>query len=362
LSSTVLVVDDSDTVRMSLRHHLEGAGYQVREAAHGQDALALARSAGPDVVLLDLEMPGIDGREILAVFQREEMLASIPVVVVSSHRRVHEVVESMEAGAHDFLAKPFEPAELLARVRAAARVKALNDELRRRNHELELFAQRASHDLKSPLSVMKGMAETLVAQGDALDPALRVRLLERISAAADRASQMVTDLLALALNGTPSTVATPGTDLQPVVEELTGPELLFDAVVEISGELGMVAAPRPDVVGVLFNLIDNASHYGRSADGVLRLHVAGEGRDGVQTVSIRDRGAGIPEPDRANLFQPFHRGESSLVVNPTSTGIGLAIVARATARWGGSATFETGSEGGACFVIRLPLAPGDDQS
>ena len=358
--ATVLVVDDSRTVRAVLRRHLEAAGYTVEEQDDGEGALARSRSHPPDVVLLDLEMPGIGGRAALDAFQADDVLRAVPVVVLSGHRDVGLVVDALEAGAHDFLAKPFEPAELLARVRSAARVKALTDELRRRNHELELFAERASHDLKSPLTVMKGMADTLESSGEQLDPALRLRLLDRISASASRASQMVTDLLTLARQEAAPDEVAPTTDLAEVVAHLTSHDPPSDSVIEVTGHFGRVAAPRPDVVSMVANLIDNASHYGRGADGVLRLHITGFTEEGVQILDIHDEGPGIAASDRAAVFEPFYRGESSLAANPSSTGIGLAIVAGAASRWGGSVSVgdPPPGESGAWLRVKLPLVPG----
>lgn len=138
---SVLVADDSVVARAAIRVYLESHGYHVLEAADGREALDAARRERPDVLLLDVEMPVVDGRAVLAELCQDELLCDTPVVFLTGRTDPDEVVAGLEAGAHDYLRKPFEMAELVARVSAAARVKRLQDELRRRNEELDLFSR-----------------------------------------------------------------------------------------------------------------------------------------------------------------------------------------------------------------------------
>jgi diguanylate cyclase (GGDEF)-like protein len=124
-----------------LVEQLQSRGYRVVEAADGEQALAACHRERPDVVLLDVEMPQLDGHAVLAAIKAEPLLADIPVVFVTSRVTTEDVVEGLRLGAHDYLRKPFEPSELLARVHAAVRSKALQDELRLRNAELELASR-----------------------------------------------------------------------------------------------------------------------------------------------------------------------------------------------------------------------------
>lgn len=134
---TVLVADDSLLIRAVVRAGLEGEGYTVAEVADGLAAVEFCRETPPDVVLLDIEMPGLDGREVLAELKSSQRLCDIPVVFLTGHTEMSDVLGALRAGAQDYLKKPFEPAELLARVGAAAHVKKLQDQLRARNAELE---------------------------------------------------------------------------------------------------------------------------------------------------------------------------------------------------------------------------------
>lgn len=133
----VVVADDSATVRAVLRLELELAGYAVREAADGREAVEQVRAGGVTVVLLDIEMPVLDGHQALAVLKEDPLTRDVPVVFLSGRGAGQDLVQALREGAHDYLRKPPEAAELLARVGAARRVKELQDELRQRADELE---------------------------------------------------------------------------------------------------------------------------------------------------------------------------------------------------------------------------------
>jgi diguanylate cyclase (GGDEF)-like protein len=137
----VLVADDSETVRAVLRLELVHAGYQVVEATNGQEAVELARQYDVAVVLLDVEMPVLDGHQALAALKADEATRDIPVVFLSGRGAGDDLVQALREGAHDYLRKPPEPAELLARVGAANRIKELQGELRRRAEELDLVSR-----------------------------------------------------------------------------------------------------------------------------------------------------------------------------------------------------------------------------
>lgn len=136
-TSTVLVVDDSATMRVLVRMELEAAGYEVVEAEDGARALEMARATPVDAVLLDVEMPALDGYQVMAALKQDPTTADLPVVFLTSRTSGEDVVDALRAGAHDYLRKPPDPGELRARVAAAVEVSALRSELRRRSDELD---------------------------------------------------------------------------------------------------------------------------------------------------------------------------------------------------------------------------------
>jgi two-component system, cell cycle response regulator len=140
-AARVLVADDSGLVRSMMRDHLMAAGYDVLEAQDGEEALARIRDTAPDVVLLDRDMPRLDGLSVLDAMQADEATAAIPVVFVTGRATASELAEGLGRGAHDYVRKPVEAAELIARVRSALRTRRLRDELRERNLQLERMAR-----------------------------------------------------------------------------------------------------------------------------------------------------------------------------------------------------------------------------
>lgn len=125
MAASVLVVDDDDGIRMSLRLALEDQGYAVREAADGESAVVDVRTETPDVVVLDLMLPGMDGFECCRQLRR---ITDVPVLIVSARGDSHDVVAGLEAGADDYIRKPFDVAELSARLRALRRRRTTSSE------------------------------------------------------------------------------------------------------------------------------------------------------------------------------------------------------------------------------------------
>ena len=137
IAPVILLADDSSTVRTIARMELESAGYTVLEAPDGEQALALAIAQQPDTILLDIEMPVMDGYETVVALKADPRTADIPVVFLTGRTDAADVVRALKLGGHDYVRKPPEPAELLARVRAALRVKTLQDQLRSRADDLD---------------------------------------------------------------------------------------------------------------------------------------------------------------------------------------------------------------------------------
>ncbi len=136
-SATVMIADDSPVIRAVVRAGLEAEGYEVLETGDGTAALEQCQRRPPDAILLDIIMPGLDGYEVLAQLKANPELSHIPVVFLTGRTSMDDVVAGLRAGAHDYLRKPFEPEELLARVGSAIHVKQLQDQLRERNAALD---------------------------------------------------------------------------------------------------------------------------------------------------------------------------------------------------------------------------------
>jgi two-component system cell cycle response regulator len=156
--ATILFADDERAVRKVVREQLLSQDYDVVVAENGVQALELASQVRPDVILLDIEMPGLDGYAVLAALRARAEVAHIPVIFLTGRASVEDVIDGLSRGAHDYLCKPFDAAELLARVASALRVKRLEDELRLRNVELDVLART---DVLTGLNNRRHLEETL---------------------------------------------------------------------------------------------------------------------------------------------------------------------------------------------------------
>ena len=135
----VLVADDSTAMRSIVRRQLVAAGLEVVEAANGEEAVRQARSCRPDLVLLDVDMPGLDGFQVMSVLRTDDAVRDVPVIFLSGRVDTAELVEGLDLGAFDYVKKPCDVEELVARVRAGLRFKARADELRRLATDLDVL-------------------------------------------------------------------------------------------------------------------------------------------------------------------------------------------------------------------------------
>ena len=137
----ILVAEDSALLRRMIGDVLRGNGYAVIEASDGASALRMARTEDPSVLLMAREMEGLDGLAVLDALRADPRTLDMPVVFVTGHTDAHDLALGLERGAHDYVRKPVDPVELVARIRTALRLRALHDELARRNAELEQLAR-----------------------------------------------------------------------------------------------------------------------------------------------------------------------------------------------------------------------------
>ena len=353
----ILVADDDPRLRRLLRRILDDE-FDVLEAADGAEAVNMTLAKRPSVVLLDLAMPELDGHGALRRIRAEPSLRTTPVLIVTGAATGGEdAAACLRDGAHDFVRKPFEEPELLARVRAAFRHKAFEDELRRRNEELEAFASQAAHDLKSPLAGIMLITEVLTHPKLGDNEAMRRQIQDDIRTLAERGTQLVTDLLAVARQDWASDLLlTSRVDAEALVWSILDELKLLDAEVEVAGEWVKVRIPEGELRSVLTNLIGNASHYGRDEEGRLHLTVTASPQAGHLAITVMDRGRGIPPQEAGRIFEPFVTAADSLHHNPSSTGLGLAIVKRTIERRGGRVELVEGLAIGTAFRVTVPRA------
>ena len=354
----VLVVDDEEWMRDACEQILRPEGLEVMTAADGQTGLEMARRHAPDLVLADLKMPGMDGIAYLQSVKAFD--PEVAAIVITGYATLETAVEAMKAGAYDFLAKPFKPADLRAVVRrglehraAALRASAL---LHGETPPAELHLAMLAHRFKAPLAVLR-QCVGVVLEGYTGEISPRAKgMMEIVAQRADQMIQFVNDWLTLSRleqgKGIqePKAVDVLGTvkaAVERVKQDRRAEQLTIQCVV--AGDPEPLLADRSALDELFSNLLDNAVRY-TPPGGSVRVEV-NAAADGA-TIVVRDTGPGISPEDLERIFEPFYRGQAQKSI--PGTGLGLPIAKRIAEGHGGTLEVQTVLGEGAAFRVFLP--------
>ena len=368
--ATVLVVDDNDANRSLARHTLEDEGYRVLEASAGEEALAIVEREGPDCVLLDVRMPGMDG---FAVCERLRALprgADTPVVFLTALRDVETFDRALRAGGDDFLTKPVRPTELVIRVQSALKLRRLSAELREHydllKHQrdgmvrLQLQKERLMafvvHDLKNPVNAMDLHAQ-LLTRDRTLGESARESAAQ-IRSTARQLNRMIMNLLDISKADEGKLSAKRiDIDLRALVEAIAGEMAVVardrSVTIEVCVEADRLAADEDLIHRTLGNLVENAIRHAPKGTAVRILAVRG---DGATELRVADAGTGVPLAMRESIFDPFVQLEGKgLPSSRSGRGLGLTFCRLAVEAHGGRIWIEDANPG-AVFAMRIPDA------
>ncbi len=358
-SGTILVVDDQAANVRVVGTLLGRKGYTVIPAHSGPEALAAVAKHAPDLILLDMMMPGMDGFELLAALREIPGLHKVPAVFLTAAQDRELLLRAFDAGAVDYVTKPFLPEELLARVDAHIGLKLTRDRLERVARERQELVNLVAHDLKNPLSSVLFATEML--QLPDCKPERVPRYVQIIHESANDAIGYIRTYLESQSQATRQPT-TQSADLRNALDWVAE---RYELQLEARGMTLSVHAPdNPRQVAissmvlrqVVENLVSNAMKYAPDG-GELELR-AQASSPGYSQIRALDRGPGIPAPLQRELFKPFRRLTE---VDPTaglSSGLGLSLAKQIIANAGGDLWYEDREGGGACFVIELPEALG----
>ena len=356
----ILVVDDQPANIRVVSGLLERHGYQVSSASNGEDALVIAAESRPDLILLDMMMPGMDGFELLAALQQMPELHGVPSIFLTAAQDRDLLLRAFDAGAVDYVTKPFMPEELLARVHAHMGLKLTRDRLQRVARERQELVNLVAHDLKNPLTSVLFASEMLGLPD--VKPERTPRYLQIIAESTQDALGYIRSYLeSQEAEGRASDKASASTSLGSTLEWLANRyELQLEAkglrlTVGRPEQEAMVAIDAQVLRQVAENLVTNALKYARQG-GELDLRVW-PGAPGYWQLIAQDRGPGIPEARQRQLFKPFQRLTEVDPANGLSSGLGLSLAKQIIANFGGQLWYEDREGGGARFVIELPEAP-----
>jgi len=360
----ILAVDDVMQNLQVVGTMLRNEGYDVMPATSGVQALERVRVRMPDLILLDLMMPEMDGLEVCKRLKADPATHQIPIIFLTASNEMEHLVKGFEAGAVDYVTKPFNGAELLARVRTHLELKLARERLREMNDEKSEFMGIVAHDLRNPLGAIQGYAEMIVDERE-LSRAEIDSCASRIRETTRRMSDMVRNLLdANRIERGDLQVSLTAVDLGPLVKRLTDSykahaaakhqNLLFE---HDNSPVVAVADPN-QVFQVLENLISNAVKYSpQGKDIVIRLSCG----DGMVRCQVIDHGPGLSAEDQKKLFGKFARLSAKPTGGEHATGLGLSIVKRIVEAMNGKVWCESELGKGATFTAAFPVATASEE-
>lgn len=383
----VLVVDDRPDNLLAVETVLEPLKLELIMASSGKEALKHLLTEDVAVILLDVQMPELDGYETARMIKSRARTQNIPIIFLTARdRAVEHELAAYSSGAVDYLAKPFEPTVLRSKVKVfvdlyrqastieeqrsllehrlfernlaeeALRHQAV--ELERSNAELERFAFVASHDLLEPLQVVSGFLDLL--QGKVACDEDALELVDLAMSTVEGMSHLVDDLLTYsrASSGERRPVAL---DLDAVLEDTLAQ--LGDRI--DAGDVRVTYDPLPRVVGdrwqlgrLFWHLLDNAITFRSGADA--EVHVGLSRREDNWVVSIRDNGIGIDPVQVPRLFSLL--GSDRTDDQPGGTGVGLAMCRRVVERHGGEIWIDSVGGRGSTVSFTLPADEGGEEN
>jgi two-component system, sensor histidine kinase and response regulator len=364
----ILIVDDEPRNLQLLGSFLKQQGYSVAVAQDGQQALDFVQKRLPDIILLDVMMPQMDGFEVCRRLKAIEAHRRIPVLFVTALTDTDNILKGFEVGGVDYINKPIIQSEVLARVRVHLENQRLVREMADANRDLiELnqlknrFMGMAAHDLRNPLSGIIGFSELLLA-GDFGELSEEQKpIIERLHATGGRMLNLVNDLLDVSvIESGRLTLRIEPHSLRAMIEEqlklhrLTADKKQIGLVTDYQTE-EVTEFDRERMMQVFDNLLGNAIKFSPAGSriGIQLAHHA----DRIQ-FSISDQGPGLNEADQAKLFGTFQKLSAQPTAGEKGTGLGLAISQKIVEAHGGTIAVKNRPGGGATFTVDLPVLAG----
>ena len=355
----ILVVDDQPANIQIVGTVLGGLGHEIIPAADGATALKRVALRPPDLILLDLLMPGMGGCEVCLQLKTNPDWRDIPVIFLSAADDKDLIVRALDAGGVDYITKPFNQAELISRVRTQLALKSARDRLKQLAEDKDELLGVLAHDLKNYLGGMHLTAGLLCRQVAGLPDERLTQLAENLLRTSTQSLAFVKEFLANA-------AADHGFDLKPSAINLVAAARAVAAQFEEAARQKNIKIqtdfPATAVVAVadgsalkqvLDNLVSNALKFSPPGKNTF---VSVRAANRQAECAVRDEGPGFSAADKARMFRRYGRLSARPTGGEPSTGLGLSIVRKLVQGMGGELSCESAAGQGATFVVRLPLS------
>ncbi|MGE3163701.1 MAG: response regulator [Planctomycetota bacterium] len=355
----ILIADDNDEVRLGLRLALQRERFVVSEARDGNEIFSILEQKPADLIILDVMMPERDGLTVVRQLRSQHTLASPYIILVTGRSSLEEKVEGLNVGADDYLTKPFELKELIARVRAGIRIKALHRTLREtqetivrqeKRATIGLLAAGIAHEFNNLMSAISGYAQLARTHEK-----YKERLVEVALDQVQRAQKITQSLSSFAGNSMAGAQKVP---IRPLVEAslcLLEKEMRsrrIDVAMNVPDDLPLVFVDKVQMQQVFVHLLLNAA---QAAGGGGRIEVRASAQDGWVAIEVDDNGPGVPVEIRGSIFDPFFTTKGALGNSEEpGTGLGLSFSLNIVQQFEGRLDLAPSRLGGACFRIMIP--------
>lgn len=356
----ILVVDDFPENLQYLSQVLSENDYKVRAVLSGAQALAAAKASPPDLILLDILMPDINGYEVCDQMKADPRTADIPIIFLSALDDLEDKVRAFTSGGVDYITKPFHAQEVLARVGTHLKLRAVQedliDQIEMRNEliaELDAFAHTVAHDLKNPLANILGFSNIAASMWCSGESENIDECLDAISTEAVRINRIINALLTLASVRNDSHFQKTTLDMATIVRETLHRlrNMTLGAEIILPEEWPQALGYDQWIEEVWANYLSNAIKYGGESP---RIELGSDILpDGMLRFWVKDNGAGLTPDEQTSLFIPFTRLSQSKI---EGNGLGLSIVQRIIERLGGEVGLESEKGLGSTFYFSLPPA------
>lgn len=364
----ILVVDDNP-INIEIFRKLLAGRYVLRDASSGEQALEILDEFKPDIILLDIMMSGIDGYEVCRRIRRDETLKYTKIIMVSAKAMISERLKGYEVGADDYITKPFEKEELLAKIRVYLRLKSaeeveqglrqLNRELTEYNRLQRDFVITVSHELRTPLTIFKNViSNALAGTMGTISSKLRQNL-EMADRTINRLARIVSNFLdvsslesgSVSLNRSLFDLA--GL-IREVIENMTpiAQTRNIELLLESDSSSVNLQADEEKIRQVVSNLVGNAIKFSPPKNG--KVHIRLTCDSSQATCEITDNGPGIPHEDLERIFSRFVQRQIHVGPGDHGTGLGLSIARDLVHLHEGEIWAQSDESKGSSFFFRLP--------